>query len=227
MSTALTKIMNRLQPAQQVRTAPVLTKLAAAEGVDASEYIEKLATALEFAADDIIRNTAAPAPTGYAPRAPIEVGSDRLVARLREKIALKQSSEQAAVKDETQSALQRIIGRLNETVDPITEVAEIDDPIETAIAQAAEESPAVVEHVQQAAALPSASLADVLTAALEAKGTSDSASAVADDSSESVAARATESAKTASASGKGPVTVEAGSKSFKDALAARRLSGGK
>ena len=33
--------------------------------------------------------------------------------------------------------------------------------------------------------------------------------------------------KTASASGKGPVTVEAGSKSFKDALAARRLSGGK
>ena len=232
MSTALNKIMARLQPAPSVESLGV-TKLASV-GAQA-EYIEKLASALEYAADaGISQNTA----TTYVQQRPHTTNPDGLASRLREKIAFKQEQTKQQEQGETKSALERIIGRLNpapnDTVsDRIVEVQEVDDPLETVIAEAAAEAApaAVVEHVQQVAAIPSASLADVLqaatSAAVEAKGTSDSASSAAADSAESVEDRAIESAQTASASGKGPVTVASGSASIKAALAARRLSGGK
>ena len=220
---------------------PTRAKAAAAAPLDLQklatgsrdEFLEKLASALNYAADDILRNTAEPAQPYQAVRS-IVPDRERLALQLREKIARKAEVQSESVTTGNREALQRIVARLQaapaeQDGGSAQSFEQDDDPIEQAITMAAQEAPESVvvdEHVQQVAAMPSASLADVLEAVREAKGTSDSAEQPLQPV-ETLAERAVESAKTASASGKGPVTVGQGSEAVRAALAARRLSGGK
>lgn len=234
--SSLQKIAARIHEptrAQAAAAAPMdMQKLAAAQSRD--EFIEKLASALNFAADSILQNIE---PTGpqYQQAHGVTPDRERLAHQLREKIARKSEVQVETAGANNREALQRIVARLQQTTPDehdggsARSYEQEVDPIEQAIQQAAREAQEPEshhEHVQQVAAMPSASLADVLEAALEAKGTSDSAERQT-RSAETPMERAVESAKTASANGKGPVTVGQGSEAIKAALAARRLSGGK
>ncbi len=233
----LTAILNRLRPAP---VAPELPKLASAQGIS-GEYIEKLAMALEWAADEVAPSIIADTPV--AATTSIKVDAESLARRLKTKVALHNGAAEHVQNEQkteaNQALLQRVVARLSaareemqEGAPPVEEQLADFDPIALAIAEASgdtglHEGSSVA--AEQAAELPSASLNDVLTAALSAKGPSESTTSVesVQEPVEPVDVRdaAVGSAKTAMASGRGPVTVQEGSDAFKALLLTRRQSG--
>ena len=206
----------------------VSAKPAAVQLAYTDEYIEKLASACEYAAKNIApvitHDTPVPVGTGYVrtelPREkvahavsqPGETPGAFLARGLREKVALRTAAFGDAEREATRGVVQNILGRLlagRETpaqtstiVDSLpqtgTSVEDLDGPAVELEAPAEVQDLHASETVEAVAAVPSSSLADVLAAATRQVQ-------VADGTSEStVPATAT---KTAGARGKGPMAI--------------------
>lgn len=183
-----------------------------------AEYIEKLASACEYAAGEVIgmsiasNKTSLPThtytrqPTALEKVAQAAPAPDLMARLLREKLASKQKVAEVQVARNNENIVANILARFTKDIDANLivrdkQVYEVEPTTVNPVAATNNKS------VDAVAALAGTSLSDVLEAAQTANGTSDSAAAG--------------STKTAGAQGKGPLTVGAATNRLRDRVLGR------
>ena len=203
----------RLQAAKSQRTeqAPATVE---------AEYIEKLASACEYAAAQVIGKSITgdkePLPVhNYVPQpsfvekvAHKAPAPDLMAKLLREKIAYKQAAEQEEAVKNSDSVVAGILARFAKI--PNAEATARDKQVFTVEPSTVNPVAHETNSVDAVAALAGTSLSDVLEAAQNA--------------SEAGASATASSVKTASAQGKGPLTVGAATSRLRERLVRRAAS---
>ena len=209
MPSLLDKIKDRAQASQ--------ARHVSSSASPDSEYVEKLAYALEYAAAHVTAEVKiqpqhqyvqAQDPALQKVAAAQATQQGFLANLLKSKIAEKQNTGYAAQAGQDRAILQNIMSRLaagpvaapqDDNFQPAVEVEEEVDPVEAAVdsGESGSDQEAVQAAVTTASEDSSFSLADVVRSALAAKGTDDSGAASQDAGP----------VKTAGARGKGPLAI--------------------